>query len=392
MFPKVINSSFSARSFAISKRFLSEFTPSIDAKRLVIQKTNTPKEKLPFSELVFGRSFTDHMLEIDWEEGKGWRAPRIIPFQNLSLSPAATGLHYGLQCFEGMKAYKDKDGQVRLFRPDKNMARMNHSMTRLSMPPITDSDGLLECLKELVRLDQSWIPEKEGYSLYIRPTAIGSSPFLGVHASEHVKVFVILSPVGPYYKSGFKPVRLYADTKNVRAWPGGVGNAKVGGNYAPTIQPTQQAVKEHGVSQILWLFGPDHQVAEVGAMNIFFVIKNAKTGEKELITPTLSGGDILPGVTRDSILEIAKTWKDVKVSERIITMGEIVTASKEGRLLEAFGAGTAAVISPVKGIIYNGEEIHVPTGENVGEVAQNLWNTLTSIQYGKLPHPWSVKI
>jgi|EP01033_Poteriospumella_lacustris_P000003 branched-chain amino acid aminotransferase len=381
-----------SRTLVISRRLFSEFTPSIDAKKLVVQKTTTPKAKLPLNELVFGRSFTDHMLEIDWEEGKGWKAPRIIPYQNLSLSPASTGLHYGLQCFEGMKAYKDKDGNVRLFRPDKNMSRMNHSMTRLSMPPITDSDGLLECLKELIRIDQSWIPEKEGYSLYIRPTAIGSSPFLGVHASEHVKVYVILSPVGPYYKSGFKPVRLFADTKNVRAWPGGVGNAKVGGNYAPTIHPTQQAAKDHGVSQILWLFGKDHQVAEVGAMNIFFVIKNAQTGEKELITPTLEGGDILPGVTRDSIIEIAKTWTNVKVSERVINMGEVVAASKEGRLLEAFGAGTAAVISPVKGIVYNGEEIHVPTGENVGEVAQSLWNTLTSIQYGKIPHPWSVKI
>jgi branched-chain amino acid aminotransferase len=371
---------------------MSEFTPTIDARRLIVQKSTNPKQKVAFSELVFGRTFTDHMLEVDWEEGKGWRAPRIIPYQNLSLSPASTGLHYGLQCFEGMKAYKDKDGQIRMFRPDKNMTRMNHSMTRLSMPSITDSDGFLECMKELIRLDESWIPEKEGYSLYIRPTAIGNSPFLGVHASEQVKVYVILSPVGPYYKSGFKPVRLYADTKNVRAWPGGIGNAKVGGNYAPTIHPTQQAAKDHGVSQILWLFGNNHQVAEVGAMNIFFVIKDAVTGEKELVTPTLAGGDILPGVTRDSIIEIAKTWDDIKVSERVINMGEVVQANKEGRLLEAFGAGTAAVISPVKGIIYDGEEIHVPTGENVGEVAQRLWNTVTGIQYGKIPHPWSVKI
>lgn len=149
-----------------------------------------------------------------------------------------------------MKAYKDQKGDIRLFRPDKNMERMNYSMTRLSMPPINGNDGLLECIKELIRVDSSWVPDKEGYSLYIRPTAIGTSPLLGVHASEQIKVYTILSPVGPYYKSGFKPVKLYADAKNVRAWPGGVGNAKVGGNYAPTIYPSQQAAKEHGCSQV----------------------------------------------------------------------------------------------------------------------------------------------
>lgn len=368
------------------------FTPTIDRSRLVVEKTTKPNPKVPNAELTFGHTFTDHMLEIDWEEGKGWKAPRIYPFQNLSISPASPSLHYGIQCFEGMKAYKDDAGRIRLFRPNKNMERMNRSMTRLSMPPIDENDGFLECIKELIKIDESWIPTGEGYSLYIRPTAIGTSPFLGVHASEHVKLFVVLSPVGPYYRSGFKPVKLFADTTNVRAWPGGVGNAKVGGNYAPTIQPTQKAAKELGVSQILWLFGKDHQIAEVGAMNIFFVLRDAKTNEVELVTPTLAGGDILPGVTRDSIVEIAKTWKHLKVSERVITMGEVATAAKEGRLLEAFGAGTAAVISPVKGIIYQGEEIKVPTGENVGEVASSLWNTLMNIQYGKIEHPYSIVI
>lgn len=231
-----------------------------------------------------------------------------------------------------MKAYKDSNGEVRLFRPNKNIERMNHSMTRLSMPSVSDNDGFLNCLKTLVKLDESWIPEKEGYSLYIRPTAIGTSPFLGVHASEQVKLYTILSPVGPYYRSGFKPVRLYADTHNVRAWPGGVGNAKVGGNYAPTIFPSQQAAKAHGCSQVLWLFGEDHQVTEVGAMNMFFVIKNAQTGETELITPPLTRGDILPGVTRDSILGIGRTWNHLTVQERFITMKEVREASKEGRV------------------------------------------------------------
>lgn len=232
-----------------------------------------------------------------------------------------------------MKAYKDVKKEVRLFRPDKNIERMNHSMTRLAMPSITGNDGYLHCLKELIRLDESWIPDKEGYSLYIRPTAIGTSPFLGVHASEQVKFYTILSPVGPYYRSGFQPVKLFADTTNVRAWPGGVGNAKVGGNYAPTIKPSQEAAKAHGCSQILWLYGEDHQVTEVGAMNMFFVMKNKTTNALELITPPLTRGDILAGVTRDSILGIGRTWSNLlSIQERFITMKEVREAAQEGRV------------------------------------------------------------
>lgn len=231
-----------------------------------------------------------------------------------------------------MKAYKDSKGNVRLFRPDKNFERLNNSMVRLAMPSIKGDDGFLECLKELIKVDESWVPEGEGYSLYIRPTAIGTSSVLGVHASEDVKLFVILSPVGPYYKSGFKPVKLYADSVNVRAWPGGVGNTKVGGNYAPTIYPSQIAAKTHGASQILWLYGPDHEATEVGAMNIFFVIKDKKTGKPELATAPLTRGDILPGVTRDSILALARQWSDVTVSERFVSMKEIKQAEAEGRV------------------------------------------------------------
>lgn len=379
----------SKSSFSSGRRALSDFTKTIDRSRLVLNRNTQPKQKVPYPDLLFGKTFTDHMLDINWEEGNGWKAPQIIPFQNLSIPPASTGLHYGIQCFEGMKAYKDKQGKIRLFRPDKNMARMNYSMTRLAMPSIADNDGFLECIKELLRVDESWIPDLDGYSLYIRPTAIGTSPYLGVHASEHVKLFVICSPVGPYYKSGFKPVKLYADTENVRAWPGGAGNAKVGGNYAPTIAPTQQAMKDHGCAQILWLFGSDHQATEVGAMNIFFVFKNP-SGGIELATPSLNGKDILPGVTRDSILELAKMWPSTKVSERVVTMGEVVEAEKAGRLIEIFAAGTAAVVSPVKGILYQGKDIHVPTGENIGEIGSRVWKELLDIQYGRVEHPWSV--
>lgn len=381
-----------------SSASLRSYNSLINAKDLVIEKTQTPKAKTPYQDLVFGRTFTDHMLEIDWDEVNGWHSPRISPYGDFKLSPAATCLHYGIQCFEGMKAFKDSKGTIRMFRPDKNMERMNHSMTRLAMPAINGNDGFLECIKQLIKLDESWVPDKEGYSLYIRPTAIGTSPFLGVHASEQVKLYCILSPVGPYYKSGFNPVKLYADTNNVRAWPGGVGNAKVGGNYAPTIKPSQTAAKEHGASQILWLYGNDHQVTEGGAMNIFFLLKDPATGGMELVTPPLTRGDILPGVTRDSVLGIAREWSassshgPLKVSERFITMGEVKESSKAGNLMEVFAAGTAAVINPVRAIAYQGQDILVPTNDKIGDFAQKMWKAVIDIQYGRVPHKWSIPI
>lgn len=337
------------------------------------------------------------MLEIDWDIKHGWHSPKIIPYGNLSLSPAATALHYGIECFEGMKAYLDSNDNIRMFRPDRNMARMNHSMTRLGMPRIDGNDGLLDCIKELLRVEKSWIPNKEGYSLYIRPTAIGTSPFLGVQAAEHVKVFTILCPVGPYYKSGFNPVKLYADAENVRAWPGGVGNAKVGGNYAPTILPSREAARKHGCSQVLWLYGDDHQVTEVGAMNIFFVLKKVVNGKevRELVTAPLTRGDILPGVTRASILEVARSWaaaENLEISERFITMKEVKDASADGRLLEMFGAGTAAVVSPVGCILYKEAEVVPVTGQQAGPLTLKLYKSLLDIQYGKVEHPWSVVV
>ena len=366
----------------------------IDPTKTQITKTQKPRERIPLDKLVFGRTFSDHMLEIDWDEQKGWQAPVIKPYGDLQLSPAATSLHYGIECFEGMKAYKDSKGQVRLFRPDCNMERFNFSMERLAMPGINGT-AVIECIKQLLRLDSDWVPDKDGYSMYLRPTAIGTSPFLGVHASENVKLFVIMSPVGPYYKNGFQPVKLLADTENIRAWPGGVGNAKVGGNYGPSILPSKKAA-ELGCNQVLWLFGAEHEITEVGAMNIFFVLKD-KNGQLELTTAPLTRGDILPGVTRRSILELARKWgtlndKKVTVTERFLTMPEIVEASVKGNLVEAFGAGTAVVISPVKSILYQGKDIVVPTGDNAGPIAQKLWTDLTDIQYGRVEHEWSVKI
>jgi branched-chain amino acid aminotransferase len=247
-----------------------------------------------------------------------------------------------------MKAYKDVRGNVRLFRPDCNFDRMSSSMERLAMPAL-DKEGFFDCMKWLLHMEESWIPHQDGYAIYIRPTAIGSSPFLGVAASEHIKVFCILSPVGPYYKNGFVPVKLYADTENVRAWPGGAGNAKVGGNYAPTIAPAREAAKR-GCQQIMWLFGPEHHVTEVGAMNIFFLMRQpaSKGGKVELVTAPLTRGDILPGVTRRSILEMTRAWNsqtnpvratygDIEVNERFVPMAEVVQASKEDRVSLLFG-------------------------------------------------------
>lgn len=298
----------------------------------------------------------------------------------------------GLQCFEGMKAYKSlADQSLLLFRPDKNMQRLKASMQRLHMPGADfDDQQLMDCIKALVRLDEKWIPYGEGYSLYIRPTVIATTKFLGLAAPDSLLLYVITSPVGPYYKSGFQPVRLTCDTDYVRAWPGGTGSAKVGGNYAPTMKAQFEAAQD-GYSQVLWLFGPREEITEVGAMNVFFFLMNEETHRVELVTPPLTRGDILPGVTRDSILHLARSWGDFDVSERYPTMPEIQKAAADGRLIEAFGAGTAAVVTPIEAIQYKGKDIEVPA---VGEVTKRIWDELTGIQYGKIKGPdgWSVKI
>lgn len=301
----------------------------------------------------------------------------------------------GLQCFEGMKAYKalDDEKSISLFRPDMNMKRLASSMNRLHMPG-SDFDGqeLIKCLKELVLLDKDWIPHGEGYSLYIRPTVIATHPFLGLTSPTSILLYVICCPVGPYYMSGFAPVRLTADTEYVRAWPGGTGSYKIGGNYAATIKPQEDAVSA-GYSQVLWLFGDNDEITEVGAMNVFFFLINEKTKRPELVTAPLTRGDILPGVTRDSILHLARSGilGDFDISERYPTMPEIKKASDDGRLLEAFGAGTAAVVTPIDCIQYKGEDISIPA---TGEVTKRIWDQITGIQYGKIegPEGWNIKL
>jgi branched-chain amino acid aminotransferase len=372
------------------------FSRAVSSKALEIKRADasTLKPKLPKEELIFGKTFTDHILEIDWDSKNGWSAPQIKPFGDLSIHPAASSLHYGLQCFEGMKAYVDKDGDVRLFRPDKNMERMNTSCERLFLPTF-DGEELTECIKELIKVDRDWIPEGEGFSLYIRPTAISTHPYLGVTKPDNAKIFVILSPVGPYYPEGFAPVKLFADNKNVRAWPGGIGYAKAGGNYAPTIGP-QAIAASKGYSQVLWLFGEDDQVTEVGTMNMFtFWINN--DGEKELVTAPLDG-TILPGVTRDSILQLAREWDEFKVSERNYTMPELAKALDEGRVIECFGAGTAAVVSSIESIGYNGKDYQVPLSatnpdQPAGDLTMRMWESICGIQYGEIEKPeWSIKV
>ena len=347
-------------------------------------------DEIDYDNLTFSFTETKSMYVSKCKLGEDWKKGQLIPFNDIKISPAATILNYGQGLFEGMKAYKDQQGKIRLFRPDCNMERLNKSMERLYLPQF-EPDALISCIKELVKLDEQWIPEGDGFSMYLRPTAVALDPFLGLQMANTCKIFVFSSPVGPYYAEGFKPIKLYADDKNVRAWPGGVGASKVGGNYGPTISP-QMSAHEHGCSQVLWLYPTadgDHNVTEVGAMNVFFVIKKADGTATELITAPLDG-TILPGVTRRSILELARDSGKFTVSERDLGMKEILAAKKEGRLLEAFGAGTAAVVAPIKTIVFKDENIDLPTGEVIGPVAQEMWDAILDIQYGRIEHPWSV--
>lgn len=378
------------KSFSIRAAAASQF-PGLDLSKLTITQTSTPKTLTAPQDLVFGRTFTDHMLSVEWTAKDGWLAPRIVPYQNLSLDPATCVFHYAFECFEGMKAYKDKNGRVRLFRPDKNMQRFNKSSARIALPTF-DGDALTKLIGELVKLDKRFIPEQRGYSLYLRPTMIGTQKTLGVGPPGSALLFVIASPVGPYYPTGFKAVSLEATDYAVRAWPGGVGDKKLGANYAPCIVPQLQAASR-GFQQNLWLFGEEEYVTEVGTMNLFIALKNKETGQKELITAPLDG-TILEGVTRDSVLELARErlvpqgWA---VHERKITMSEVAQAAEEGRMIEIFGAGTAAIVSPVRKISYRGQLVDcgLKDNEEAGEIALQMKNWIEAIQYGDQDHKWS---
>lgn len=367
----------------------------VDSNLLTIELTKNKKEKLPKEELKFGVTTTDHMLEVDWNVKTGFGAPRITPYHNLSIDPASSSLHYALQCFEGMKAYIDDNDQIRMFRPMENMKRMNKSLDRLYMPQF-DKEEWLACIKELLKVEKEWIPKGMGYSLYIRPTGISTHPFIGVGPAASCKLFVICSPVGPYYPTGFAPIKLLADPKYVRAWPGGTGNTKIGGNYAMGMQAGIEA-QNKGYSQMLWLFGDNHEVTEVGTMNQFFVWIN-KDGEKEMVTAPLDG-TILPGVTRDSVLQLARSWNEFKVTERVYNIHEIIEAIEEGRMIEAFGSGTAAIVSPVEGFKFLDTDYAIPLDKDnssakAGPITIRVSDAIQNCQYGKGEDPfgWSVVV
>lgn len=380
------------KSTTQSQLFQRRTLASLNAANLSIQKTQAPKTKSDKTELKFGHEFTDHMLACEWDSSNGWSKPKITPYQNLSLDPATCVFHYGFECFEGMKAYKDKSGKIRLFRPDMNMARLARSGARIALPDFEQPE-LIKAISEFVKVDGDWIPEGKGYSLYLRPTFIGTQKTLGIGPTGSALLFVIASPVGPYYPSGFKAISLWATSEQVRAWPGGFGDAKLGANYAPCVT-AQMSAASKGYAQNLWLHGPDHHVGEVGTSNLFVVWENEQ-GEKELITAPLDG-TILPGVTRDSILALARERLPAyKVSEKLFTMKQVVRASQEGRLKEVFGSGTAVVTAPVKAIHYEGSDIQVPLqdGKEAGEIAEKMVDWITGIQYGEEPdNPWSVVV
>ena len=347
--------------------------------------TQTRKEKPDWNNLGFGKHFTDHMFIMDYDKGMGWHDARIVPYQNLSLDPACMVFHYAQEMFEGLKAYKTPDGSIQLFRPQKNIERMNTTNERLCIPAL-NPDDVLDAIKAIVEVDKDWVPEAEGTSLYIRPFIIATDVQLGVHPSKSYKFMIILSPVGSYYPEGIKPVKIFVEREYVRAVKGGTGYAKVGGNYACSLIGQQKA-EELGYSQVLWLDGVEHKyIDEVGAMNVFFVIDGV------VITPTLEEGNILPGVTRNSCIQLLKQM-GYKVEERKLTLQEVIDAYHAGKLNEAFGTGTAAVVSPM-GLLDTGDIKMIINNNEIGEVAQKVYNTLTGIQWGKIPDDlgWTVKV
>ncbi|XP_023204763.1 branched-chain-amino-acid aminotransferase, cytosolic-like isoform X1 [Xiphophorus maculatus] len=358
----------------------------LQAADLTIERNPECKPKPDPSTLMFGKQFSDHMLTISWSEKDGWDAPQIKPFQNLSLHPATSALHYSIELFEGMKAFRGVDNHIRLFRPMLNMERM-HRSTKRSCLPLFDKSELLQCINKLVEVDQDWVPFSQDASLYIRPTFIGTEPSLGVSRAGKALIFVIVGPVGPYFATGsFSPVSLLADPAYVRAWKGGVGEYKMGGNYGPTIAVQSEAQKQ-GCQQVLWLYGQDEQITEVGTMNLFIYWTNTK-GERELVTPPLDG-IILPGVTRQSLLDLGRTWGDFKVTERTMGMKELLEALDAGRVLEVFGAGTACVVCPVGNLLYKGKTYQIPTMQNGPDLAKRFYKELTDIQYGRKPSEWA---
>ena len=342
------------------------------------------KEKPDSSKLVFGKCMTDHMFIIDYDEGQGWHDARIIPYGPLMIDPAAKVLHYAEEIFEGLKAYRTADGSIQLFRVMDNIRRMNGSADRLCMPQIPE-DMAFEGIKALVEMEQEWVPHEKDTSLYIRPFMIGLDAALGVHSSHHVQFIVVVCPVGAYYPEGLNPVKIYIEDQDVRAVKGGTGMAKTGGNYAASLRAGNRA-EQKGYTQVLWLDGVHRKyIEEVGAMNVMFKVNG------KILTPDLNGS-VLDGITRRSCIQLLKDW-GYEVEERRISAEELFAAAKNGTLEEAWGPGTAAVVSPI-GELAEGDEKCIINNNQIGEVTQKLYDQLTGIQWGRVadPHNWITKI
>lgn len=351
----------------------------MEEQSIHVEMSTSLKEKPKTDQLEFGRTFTDHMFVMDYAEPVGWHQAAILPYQPIMVDPSAMIFHYGQSVFEGLKAFRTEKGDVQLFRPKKNLERLNKSNDRLVIPAI-DEAFVLEGIKKLIEIDQDWVPDVDGTSLYIRPFIIATEPFLGVAPSHHYKLIVILSPVGSYYKEGINPVKIAVENQFVRTVKGGTGEAKTGGNYASSLK-AQEIVEKDGFSQVLWLDGIERKyIEEVGSMNVFFKING------EVVTPKLNGS-ILAGVTRDSVIELLKHW-DIPISERRLSMEELAEAHKAGLLEEAFGSGTAAVISPIGMLAWNDEKYTINEGKT-GELSKKIYDTITGIQYGKIKDPFN---
>ena len=353
-------------------------------EEIKVTRAATLKEKPESSTLVFGKNMTDHMFLVDYDEGRGWHDPRIVPYGPLQIDPAAKVLHYAEEIFEGLKAYRTADGSIQLFRVMDNIQRMNDSADRLCMPQIP-AELALAGITELVKLEQDWVPHEKDTSLYIRPFMIGLDPALGVHSSHHVQFIVIVCPVGAYYPEGLNPVKIYIEDEDVRAVKGGTGMAKTGGNYAASLRAGNRAEKK-GYTQVLWLDGVHRKyIEEVGAMNVMFKVAG------KILTPDLNGS-VLPGITRRSCIQLLKDW-GYDVEERRISAQELFDAAENGTLEEAWGTGTAAVVSPIGELAEGDKKVTINNNE-IGPVTQRLYDELTGIQWGRVadPHNWITKI
>ena len=344
-------------------------------RELVSVRKPKPQDE---TKLGFGSIFTDHMFAMNYDEGQGWHDARIVPYAPIELDPAAMVLHYAQEIFEGLKAYRAKDGRILLFRPEENFKRLNRSNVRMCIPPV-DEAFALEALRELIDVERDWVPRLPGTSLYIRPFIIATDAHIGVHPAHHYLFLIILSPVGAYYASGLNPVKIYVEDSYVRAVRGGTGEAKTGANYAASLKAQEQA-ELRKYTQVLWLDGVQRKyIEEVGTMNVFFKING------EVVTPALQGS-ILPGITRKSALELLRSW-GVPVTERAISIDELTAAADNDTLEESYGTGTAAVISPIGHLIHGDRDITIAVGD-IGPLSQRLYDSLTAIQWGDAPDPF----